>query len=298
MFQGEQQQPEQQHYAPPPPPTPVDPQSFMQQLMFGFQQMVQGIVHANQTSTQAMAQTLADAISNIPAPSPAPAPVAPSVVVPPPQVSPTVTVNAEPRVPDVELYRDKATHLPAWIDHCKNFFAQQPSRFVNDEQKIRYIISRFAFDSRAFKWINTNLHHALVKPTYLVTWNLEDFIKDLFKQQGVSVNFANAKEKILDLKQTHSVSSYHTTFVTLAAQAGYTDETMLRGLFYHGLKDIIKRHMVLKPEEEREALSFASFANWQLKSIISFSLCNVNPVLHPFILLLLHNLLKILRLCN
>lgn len=84
--------------------------------------------------------------------------------------------------------------------------------------------------------------------------------------QGVPANNDKARDKILHLRQTHSVSNYHTTFITLVAQAGYTDSQLLRDLYYQGLKPDIKEAILKSvPDKPEKDMTFDEYANWTIK---------------------------------
>lgn len=254
-----------QQQAPPPPAATPQPQpsavvfdahALFQAMMQGFSELAAQLSTANAQSQQHLAEHMTAALRSMPAANVAPTSTTPSTI--------NVTSSNDFRMSDIEHYKDKVSILPLWIDNCYNFFAMQPIRYPIHELKIRYIISRFSSDSRAGRWASTFLNREVShRPSYFIDWNLKAFMDALFVAQGVTANYSKARQKLLDLKQTHSVSNYHTTFSTLAGQVGH--EESFRDLYFKGLKAPIQEAIMQKTERELDAMSFGEFAQWSIE---------------------------------
>jgi len=124
--------------------------------------------------------------------------------------SPTVgsfSLAEEPKMAEVEMYDDKAKELRRWLNAYSNFFASQPTRFPTHESKIGHLSSRFTFRSHALRWATSLLdQHVDVRPPWLVNFNYARFTEELQLYQGVSALTGQARDRLLALKQTHSVS--------------------------------------------------------------------------------------------
>jgi len=143
----------------------------------------------------------------------------------------------EPRVTKPNKFSGKPSEFLSFITQCDATFAMCPKSYAKGETKVLFIITNL--DGSALRWareIIDDEQHPYRK-------DYQAFRSALFSLYDNRAYRLDAEDKLWSIKQTKSASAYAVEFQTLAAAAGYKEDT-LSGWFFKGLNPSVKKAII------------------------------------------------------
>jgi hypothetical protein len=146
--------------------------------------------------------------------------------------------SPEPKVTKPPEFTGKTSEFKNFIALCTLTFTMQPRMYSSGEKKVLFIIAQFR--GTPLEWARDIITH----PDHPLCRDYPAFIKalnNLYLDRNARLI---ASQKLLNLKQTSSVTSYATKFQSLAAILDYNDN-FLHDMFYNKLGSDIKDRLVM-----------------------------------------------------
>ncbi|QRV90354.1 Retrotransposon gag protein [Ceratobasidium sp. AG-Ba] len=121
---------------------------------------------------------------------------------------------------------------------------------ATDQQKVLFTISYL--DGTALEWIQPYQEQEIMHGNVAWLRNWTTFWAEFDKRFGETDRAEKARKKIRSLKQNKSVQEYLRDFQACATYLRYNDE-VLRDMFYDGLNETIKAHMLAQLFDPQDA---------------------------------------------
>lgn len=146
--------------------------------------------------------------------------------------------SPEPKVTRPPEFTGKTSEFKNFLALCDLTFTMQPRTYRSDERKVLFVIAQFR--GNALDWAR----EITTRPDHPLRRNYPAFVEALNNLYLDRNACMVASQKLLNLSQTDSVSSYATKFQSLASGLEFGDSS-LRDMFYHKLDSGIKDRLVM-----------------------------------------------------
>ena len=160
----------------------------------------------------------------------------------------------------VDYFTGKHEHLNAFLIQLKLVFKLNPSKYATGPSKV--IFAAMHLKGNAFKWFEPTMKNYVDsdtpdKDTMACFGHFAEFEVRLKRVYGAMDEQRSAAREIYNIRQRTSAANYYAEFDQVASKLGWADDEAFAEIFYNGLKDSVKEHMMDPPKDYKDMVDEA-----------------------------------------